>query len=441
MERVAKALTENDLGTALVRLWVLATDDVRFNRWERAHCATTCDADVANLQDMLERGVALPLATLEEKAIALILATDALLASHHGRAHLFNEFNIDGDTFWLFRQHLAWRATAAVKGQSESMLTWFQYHTIIPAITPEKVGVKLYPSSGAANELLWRMLENQAESLKIWIGHFADQADVTWEPPISAGKSCRTVSVSPATERENSLIAQLEAAKQAGAHFMVLPEFSLDLEQRKKVSQWLRKNNCEHLIYIVPGSFHELDTTQTPNDFFNTAPLFNAEGKVIFTHQKLRRYGKYDIAEDIALGNTLHVLATPLGCLTVLICKDFMDADARVNNLLQHVLVDWVLVPSFGDQKTIDAHQERAKNLAKVVSGTNSAVANTRNSAMDKSGAPLPGFGHSSQTKETCFIPDTGGIVEFPLAQQQPPQPQKTLRIGRKSRAKLIRIK
>jgi hypothetical protein len=116
MERVAKALAENDLSTALVRLWVLATDDVRFNRWERAHCATTCDADVANLQTMLERGVALPLATLEEKAIALILATDALLANRHGRAHLLNEFNIDGDTFWLFRQHLAWRATAAVKG-------------------------------------------------------------------------------------------------------------------------------------------------------------------------------------------------------------------------------------------------------------------------------------------------------------------------------------
>jgi hypothetical protein len=81
-----------------------------------------------------------------------------------------------------------------------------------------------------------------------------------------------------------------------------------------------------------------LDTTQTPNDFFNTAPLLNATGTVIFTHQKLRRYGKYDIAED-------------------------------------------------------------------------------------------------------SFIPATGGIVEFPLARQQPPQPSNTPRAGRKSRAKLIRIK
>ena len=86
----------------------------------------------------------------------------------------------------------------------------------------------------------------------------------------------------------------------------------------------------------------------------------------------------------------------------IFICKDFMDDGPNICNLLKHVLVDWVFVPSFGNPTTIKAHKKRAKSLAAVVSGTNSAVANTRNSAMDVPdepvGKPIPGFGYRSQT-------------------------------------------
>ena len=164
-----------------------------------------------------------------------------------------------------------------------------------------------------------------------------------------------------------------------------------------------------------PVVFMRQSLAVRPANYFNTAPLFDATGKVVFTHQKLRLFGKGRVAENVSVGKTVHVLVTPVGCLTVLICKDFMDTDASVANLLQQVLVDWVLVPSFGDERTIKGHKARARHLAKIVSGTNSAVANSRNTAMAPDADMLPGFGHRSGQDQPAFVAEAGGIVEYLL--------------------------
>ncbi len=269
-------------------------------------------------------------------------------------------------------------------------------------------------------------------SIKIWIGHFADGADVRWDQPRPIKKSCRTTEVTHSPTRITSLLDQLERAKNAGANFIVFPEFALDIAQRKIVAQWLKNNECPQLLYTVPGSFHEpdaVDSGMTPPKYFNTAPLFDPEGNVIFTHQKLQLFGKDGLVENISIGNTLHVLATPVGCLTVLICKDFMDEAARVANLLQHVLVDWVLVPSFGNETTIKGHQARARKLAKVVSGTNSAVANAQNTAMNENAKFLPGFAHRSQEDKPKNVSETGEMIKFFLP-NRPPNSDKSQNIS-----------
>jgi hypothetical protein len=51
-----------------------------------------------------------------------------------------------------------------------------------------------------------------------------------------------------------------------------------------------------------------------------------------------------------------------------------------------------------------------------VVSGANSAVANTRNTVMEPYGPALSGFAYCSQGKEAYFVEEHGGIIEFPLA-------------------------
>lgn len=422
MEQVARLLAEADLEAALVRLWILAGDGQRLVEWEHEHYRyrgndpSRIDALVRDLQNKILAGVLPTLAEMHHNALALILAIDSVLANQRRRNHLLRCHQIGGRQYWLVRQWVDWRSQTALRGQRGNLLGWFSYHTIIPAqINDDRIEVKLYQCNGEAVEFFHQLLQSPDASIKIWIGHFADGADVLWDKPRPIAESCRSTAVADGEKRLASVRHQLHCANQAGAHFVVFPEFSLDLDQREQARLWLKNNAPSQLRYVVPGSFHEPVPGSAGPTCFNTAPLFAATGKVVFTHQKLRLFGKDVVAEDVSVGKTLHVLATPIGCLTLLICKDFMDTDASVANLLQHVLVDWVLVPSFGDERTIKGHKARARTLAKIVSGTNSAVANSRNTAMEPGAGTLPGFGHRSGQDLPVLVPETGGIVEYRL--------------------------
>jgi predicted amidohydrolase len=434
MEQVASKLAEFDLEAALVRLWVLAGDHQRLNEWEHAYYQNDGDDSARNdglvrdLQNRIQGGVALSLDEMNCNALALVLAIDAVLANNRRRNRLLRRHQIDGKQYWLVRQLVDWRARTALRGQRGNLLGWFSHHTIIPAqIADEKIDVKLYQCDGETVEFFLQLLQSPAASIKIWIGHFADGADVKWDKPHPIRESCRTTQVADGEKRVASLRSQLASASQEGAHFVVFPEFSLDLAQRKAAKLWLKNNKSSQLRYVVPGSFHEPIAGSTPAKYFNTAPLLDATGRAVFTHQKLRLFGKGKVAENVSVGKTVHVLVTPVGCLTVLICKDFMDIDASVDNLLQHVLVDWVLVPSFGNDKTIDGHKARARELAIKVSGTNSAVANSLNTAMEPNGSMLPGFAHRSGQDQSTPVPETGCIVEYllPNAPETAVQPEK----------------
>ncbi len=422
MEQVAAALADLDFEAALVRLWVLASDTQRLVEWEHQYYQNDTDdpnrnpALIQGFRHQIEAGNRLQVAEMNHNALALVLAVDALLAYSRLASRMLRRCQVDGNHYWLIRQLVNWRAQTALRGQRGSLLTWFVQHTIIPGqVDDKKMDVMLYQCDGATAEFFMALLESPEAHIKIWIGHFADGADVQWDKPHPISESCRTVAVVDGKTRLASLHHQLARASQEGAHFVVFPEFSLDHDQRKAVKIWLKNNNLASLRYVVPGSFHTQVDDSASGQTFNTAPLLNAAGKVVFTHQKLRLFGKGKVAENVSVGKTLHVLATPVGCLTVLICKDFMDVDAHVANLLQHVLVDWVLVPSFGDARTIRGHKARAKQLATIVSGTNSAVANSRNTALEPKARVLPGFGHRSGQEQPTPVLKTGGMVEYLL--------------------------
>lgn len=420
MQRVADLLEDAEFEAALVRLWILADDKPRLNRWEQQRDALNLDAETANWQRRIQTAHGLDVARMETTALALIRAIDTFLASKLDKNLLSSEhFDEGGKQYWLIPQHLNWRNHTATARQPGSKLAWFRHFVVIPAQVASGQAVQVYTSKGRSNDMLTNLREAGKRPVKIWIADFTDAADVTWDKSSPSG-NWRTVAVKPAQTRSDSLVAQLQKAKQMGANFVVFPEFSLDTTHRSEVLRWLQNNDPGSIVYIVPGSFHEGEQ----HVCFNTAPLIQRDGKTVFTHQKLRLFGKDGVAEHVEIGNTLHVLTTPLGCLTVLICKDFMDEDASVVGLLQSAFVDWALVPSYGDEKTVSAHQERAKKLAYKIAGVNSAVANTRNTAMAPQGSPLPGFGHASGERQAQPVSANGGMAEYPLPKKNTPASQ-----------------
>jgi hypothetical protein len=412
---------------------MLASDEQRLNGWEQNENEKTLAPHRDNFLDQLQDEVPIGLDAIQAHPLALIRALDDYLASTrpldsqsastNRSAYVIKE---DGKGYWLVPVQLAARRHAAMNRQPGRLAQWFRHHAALPARTAHGIDVTAALSRSALHTALEKLSNQSDPKLKAWIAHFDDGADVVWDRQISPIGNWRTLSVTPHTTRQDSMLQTLSAAAQAGAQIVVFPEFTLDLQHRDQVAAYLRQNPSD-IQLVVAGAFHEPEQAADPSLAYNTAPVFTGSGSRLFVHRKLRLFGRNDVGAECAqVGNRLHVLITPIGCMTVLICKDFLDEDARVDNLLAEVPVDWVWVPSYGDETTLKGHKERARKLAKVTVGTSCAVAQTQNTAMkkkDQTQALLPGFGHPAGDAVPVDVPSSGGLVEFGLAKQpSPPQ-------------------
>jgi predicted amidohydrolase len=439
MQRLASLLDPKNLAyshrQALVRLWVLASDPVRLNSWEQASNDATIAPQIDIFRNQLEADEPIEIQLIETQPLALIRALDDLVSvTTHGNNRYVERQNAyrmqeDGKDYWLVPVHLEARRQAAVNRQPGRLAHWFHRHAVLPAITAHNIHVKVLRSRSALDEVFNQLFAEPDASLKVWMAHFTDGADVEWDTLSPIG-NWRSRCVEPNETRLASMLQTLNRAIKAGAHMVVFPEFSLDLQHRLQLTQFLQQNPSS-IQLVVAGAFHEPENPENPENLdapslpYNTAPVLTATGRQLFAHRKLSLFGKTDFGAEYAqVGNQLHVLVTPIGSMTVLICKDFMDNAPRVDNLLTEVPVDWVWVPSFGDEKTLKAHKKRAKELAKVAVGTSCAVANTQNTPLMPLGPAhnfLPGFGHAGGETDPQDISPEGGLIVFSLAKQKPP--------------------
>lgn len=435
VKRVAQLLDSGDENfsyrRALVRLWVLASNDQLLNSWEQTSNEKTLAPHYANFLNQLQDGDPIKLQDICAQPLALIRALDDYLASTRpldsqstSRSTAAYVIEEDNKGYWLVPVQLAARRQAAMDRQPARLARWFHHHAALPARTAHGIEVTASLSRSALNTALQSLANLPNAKLKVWIAHFDDGADVVWDRRISPIGNWRTLSVEPHITRQDSALHTLAAAAQAGAQVVVFPEFTLDLQHRDQLAVYLRQNPSD-IQLVVAGAFHEPEQATDISIAYNTAPVFTGSGRKLFAHRKLRLFGRNDVGAEFAeVGNRLHVLITPVGSMTILICKDFMDEDPRVDNLLAEVPVDWVWIPSYGDETTLKGQKERARKLATVTTGTSCGVAQTQNTAMKKNGetpALLPGFGHPAGARTPCDVPVNGGLVEYGLGKQPIP--------------------
>jgi predicted amidohydrolase len=433
MQRVAELLNRLQCREALVRLWVLAAQPAQLNRWEQIENENSVHDALGHFRGKLDAEVAFDIAELRQRPLTLIRALDDHLAAQRssGSQKRVGWFSImeDGRDHWLVPVALQARRAAALARQADNHSRWFHHHAVLPASTAHGQTVTVSASRSRLDDSLHALVQRGDAPLRVWVGHFDDEADVQWTRDLSPVNNWRATEVTPWNNRHASLRAALDKARQAGAHVVVFPEFTVDLAHRDAIIEWLRAQSAGSTVQlVVAGSFHESVAADDGNHAaYNTAPVLDCQGRELWSHRKLRLFGSAASGTEHAeVGNNLHVLVTPIGCMTVLICKDFLDVHERVSDLLKEVPVDWVWVPSFGDDSTLRAHQARAKHLARTTPGTTSVVAQTQNTAMAEPGqtlTPLPGFGHAAgQDDPTPSVDAQGGVLLFPLEPQAPPE-------------------
>jgi Carbon-nitrogen hydrolase len=404
VQQVAEHLSHRAYRQAFVSLWVLGLDGPTLREWERrrgnapafatakAQCQAALDGENDLATQLVEKNPLALLHVLDEHIFQGQSLSAPSLRRSNGASTQYLE---GGKYFWLVPVVLNNRRKAALANQPGNLSHWVRHHCVLPAATPHGINVTLQHTQSTVDDKLNALWSADEPSLKIWIAHFDDQATVMGSTAQSAVGDWRATHIEPNDARMASLHRTLDQAEAACAHVVVFPELTIDMAQRALLAQRLRKQAGSHLVMLQAGSFHE--TLPSEGKTFNTAPLVNAQGRALLTHRKLRPFSKVSpgvdpVTEDISLGDTIHVLATPVGLLTVLICKDFLDDHPCVLTLLSDVPVEWVLVPSFGDEKTIRQHKAHAKAQGQVRTGSHTVLAQIFNNVDDRLVNPLNAY-------------------------------------------------
>lgn len=435
MQHVADLLDPNAPGfspaRALVCLWVLAAEVGRLNQWEQREDEQSVEQARAAFDDALAIECGIALEEIAKHPLALIRALDdhlaalGLLSSRVVRTSSEFAHEVSGRCYWLVAVPLQARRCASTTMQAGRHSRWFHHHAVLPCTTAYGLDVGLQRSRSLLDARLWDLGVKVDAQLRVWIAHFCDGADVTWDQTQSPVRHWRSRGIEPHRGRGESIAETLRRSAAVGAHVVIFPEFTVDLQHRHAVERFLRRQggdaSCPALV--VAGSFHGPGHGEDAGNVYNHAPVYACGGRRLFTHCKLRLFGDAASGAEYAqAGRRLEVLVTPIGCMTVLICKDFIDDEPSVCGLLKEVPVDWVWVPSYGNPTTLRLHKQKASQLARVTPGTSVAVAQTRNSAMEVTGPELPGFGHPAGTNtRPTDVPEVGGYVDLPLARQSAP--------------------
>jgi predicted amidohydrolase len=417
-----------DFRKAFVALWCQAVGLTVANAWSRTSSLEKIRDEALKIRTALECSETL--GTVDSlHPLALLMALDEWLYLTRSIENLSRSYTykvrLDSSDYWLVPSVQNSFGEHALARQPSNVVAWVKYHFVIPARLASGMQVTLSTTAGADLEA-WTQL-SAGDSLRAYLAHFVDVADVDYRIDKSRMR-LQVTAVTPRVARLKSLDDVLMNAAKNVAQVLVFPEFTVDLAGRDHLKAALRSRYMRKLptpLLTVAGSFHESNHSQGPEKHavqsFNTAPVLDRLGRVLWSHKKLRVLGDLGgLSEDVNEGSAVHVLVTPVGTHMVLICKDFLDRDQSVASLLQHVPVDWVWVPSYGNDKTMAEHLARADDVVRKSAACNVAVAQTENTMLAKEmklGKPvaIPGFGWRALTNNEIAVPEGGGLVDFPL--------------------------
>ncbi|MHA2080997.1 MAG: nitrilase-related carbon-nitrogen hydrolase, partial [Candidatus Thorarchaeota archaeon] len=145
---------------------------------------------------------------------------------------------------------------------------------------------------------------------------------------------------------KNRVIELVEEAAENNVNILLFPELSIDLSYQS-LHKTLLDLTSRHQMYIVPGSFHDSPTTRNVSSVFTPEGILWEQEKHIpaiihFTGKKIEEGIKVDTPP-----HQINVSETEYGRIAIVICRDFLDLDLRVELKNSEQPIDIILNPAF----------------------------------------------------------------------------------------------
>lgn len=168
----------------------------------------------------------------------------------------------------------------------------------------------------------------------------------------------------PCADEDATLTAHVDAAFTPGTIMAVWPELTMPLGRRDKLSAALKARSGKSPLgtgpaFAVAGSWHEVDGDVVRNRMH----VLSRSGKRRFYHDKSLPLESATLGEEeLEPSYRVSVLICEDALVAFAICRDFCEA--QIAQIYRELDVDLVVVPSYGDAKTIWAHRQQALNLS-----------------------------------------------------------------------------
>lgn len=145
---------------------------------------------------------------------------------------------------------------------------------------------------------------------------------------------------------QSTVRKMIESAGSSGVNILVFPELTIDFNS-KQLYQDLLDLAKTHNMYIIPGSYHNLETKQ------NLSTVISPEG-VLWEQEKhipaIIHFQQQKITEGIKTGtspNKITIANTEYGRIAIILCRDFLDMDLRVELKNYEPPIDIIINPAF----------------------------------------------------------------------------------------------
>lgn len=187
---------------------------------------------------------------------------------------------------------------------------------------------------------------------------------------IAGDKRFRVASVE-APSADDAISEQIAQALKENCIAVVWPELTVSPELRAKIVELIRDRDVTDELeapeILIPGTWHE----KTDHGTVNRARIYDGYGEERLSYDKIAPYADDGWGmENITAGDRVCVLATEGALIGVAICLDFCDVCQTPFSELD---VDVMLVPSMGNDRTMQGHQTTAAQV-EVRFGTRSFV-------------------------------------------------------------------
>jgi predicted amidohydrolase len=138
----------------------------------------------------------------------------------------------------------------------------------------------------------------------------------------------------------------VQVAGSSGIDLLVFPEMTIDLNPGRLLEEVLALARA-HNVHIIPGSYHDHETRQ------NVSVVVSPDG-ILWKQEKhipaTIRFGNQRMTEGIGTGGRPRKIVigdTEFGRIAIVICRDFLDMDLRVELKNAEPPVDLIVNPAF----------------------------------------------------------------------------------------------